>query len=147
MVREDSSVHPNLSPSHCPLPGYPMAAGASITRGVPRKPRGCAASLSVSNVLMVAALMVSLAVMGGCATGRPRVVQKPPCWALTVREFNVPKNRQKSVKVWDAHPMPTGSWHWKAYSPDFGKRSCRLAPGARDSQCVPIADIPGSGYL
>ena len=147
MVREDSSVHPNLSPSHCSLPWYPMAAGASITRGVPRKPQGCAASLSVSNVSRVAALMVSLAVMGGCATGRPRVVQKPPLRALTAREFHVPKNRQKYVHVWDARKMPTGSWHWKAHSPDFGTMSCRLAPGARDSQCVPIADIPGSGYL
>ena len=147
MVREDSSVHPNLSPSHYSLPGYPMAAGASITREVPRKPRGCAASLSVSNVLMVAALMVSLAVMGGCATGRPRVVQTPQFRALTAREFNVPKNLQKYVKVWDTHKMVTGSWHWMASSPDFGTQSCRLAPGARDSQCVPLAYIPGSGYL
>ena len=91
--------------------------------------------------------MVSLAVMGGCATGRPRVVQKPPLWALTVREFNVPKNRQKYVHVWDRHKMRTGSWHWMAHSRDFGTQSCRLAPGARDSQCVPLAHIPGSGYL
>ena len=113
---------------------------------IPRLPRKRPVRVFLLPACAIALGTLGLAQLSGCVTVPTRSEPKPPFAVLTAREFNLPENSQKYVRVWDEHKTITGSWHWMASSPYFSEMTCSLESGAQAASCVPVAYIPGSGY-